>query len=326
MVKVSDRKATGFAKAKLAKFHIGLCRSGIEIEADLKKLKPGSDVIIHKFETSEELYAQNQRSYIDLVIIASGPEISWVGEMLRRIKLQSTLQYIPVLIFAPHAEKSLIVNSLKEGADDVTAEEWDDQIIAAKIEMLISRSQRDLSLNPSTRLPGPNAIEYEIDRRLQSGWQFAICYADIDNFKAYNDHYGYVYGDKIIKITSHIIRNVVHDLTVDGFVGHIGGDDYIFIIPTEMIDPVCKNVISTFDRMVPFRYSDVDRDRGWIEVPNRRGEPERFPIITLSIAVITNQKMMFKHPGEMSHMMADLKKYTKALPGSNYMVERRRKY
>ena len=108
--------------------------------------------------------------------------------------------------------------------------------------------------------------------------------------------------------------------------GHIGGDDFIFVVPCEAVEPVCKNIIATFDRMAPYRYDEKDRERGWIEVPNRRGVIERFPIMTISIAVIVNQKRMFKHPGEMSHMMADLKKYTKSLPGSNYMIERRNKY
>lgn len=325
MVKTSQKPRKMLVQ-KQAKLHLGICVNGVEIEDRLAKLKIGSEIVVHRFENPHELYEQNQRSYIDMVILASGPEKHWIAEMLRWIKSDTTLLYIPILIYAPGAPKSLIISSLKEGADDFTAEEWDGEIIGAKMEMLIARSQRDLSLNPSTRLPGPNAIEYEIDHRLHQGEGFAVCYADIDNFKAYNDYYGYVYGDKIIKITSHIIRNVVHDLAPDGFVGHIGGDDYIFIIPTGKVKPVCENIIATFDRMVPFRYNESDLERGWIEIANRKGEPERFSIITLSIAVIINQKKMFKHPGEMSHMLADLKKYTKALPGSNYMVERRRKY
>ncbi len=246
--------------------------------------------------------------------------------MIRRIKSHSILEYIPIKVFAPGAKKGLIISSLKEGGDDFTSEPWDSEIVSAKIDMLIFRSRRDLSVNPSSRLPGPNAIEYEIDRRLRVGDQFAVCYADLDNFKAYNDYYGYVYGDKMIKITSHIIRNIVHDLTPDGFVGHIGGDDFVFIIPSGMVGPICKNIIATFDRMALFRYAEADRERGWIEVQNRKGEMERFEIITISIAVLNNQKKMFQHPGEMSHMMADLKKYTKTLPGSNYMIERRKKY
>ena len=326
MVKVDQKKKTDSVKTRLSKLHLGLCQSGIDVEGKLRKLQFGFDVVIHKFDTPDQLYEENQRSYIDLVIIAGDDEKSRILDMIRRIKSHSILEYIPIMVFAPGAEKGLILNSLKEGGDDLISEPWDSEIISAKIEMLIFRSRRDLSINPSSRLPGPNAIEYEIDRRLRVGDQFAVCYADLDNFKAYNDYYGYVYGDKMIKITSHIIRNIVHDLTHNGFVGHIGGDDFVFIIPSDMVHPICKNIIATFDRMAPFRYAEADRERGWIEVPNRKGEMERFEIMTISIAVINNQKRMFQHPGEMSHMMADLKKYTKTLPGSNYMIERRKKY
>jgi GGDEF domain-containing protein len=246
--------------------------------------------------------------------------------LIQEIKSHSILQFIPILLNVPAADKEFVVNSYKLGVEEIVTGDWDRDIELAKMEMLIFRSRRDLSVNPSTKLPGPSAIEYEIDKRLQTGEKFAVCYGDLDNFKAYNDYYGYVYGDKMIRMTSLIIRNVVQDLTPLGFVGHIGGDDFIFIVPVDMIDPVCKNVIATFDRMSPYRYAESDRERGWIEIQNRRGIVERFPIVTISIAVIINQKKMFKHPGEMSHMMADLKKYTKSLPGSNYMIERRKKY
>ncbi len=326
MVEVDQKKKTASVKVKVPKLHLGLCQSWIDIEERLRMLQYGFEVVIHRFDTPDQLLEQNQRSYLDLIIIASGEEKSWIPDMIRRIKSHSILEYIPVMVIAPGAEKGLIISSLKEGGNDFTSEPWDSDIILAKIEMMIFRSRRDLSVNPSSRLPGPNAIEFEIDRRLKVGEQFAVCYADLDNFKSYNDYYGYVYGDKMIKITSHIMRNIVHDLTPNGFVGHIGGDDFVFIIPSEMVHLICKNIIATFDRMAPFRYAEVDRERGWIDVPNRRGEMERFEIITISIAVLNNQKRMFQHPGEMSHMMADLKKYTKTLHGSNYMIERRKKY
>lgn len=326
MVKVSRKTKAAPAQRKSAKIHLGLCQLGIDVEPDLLASKLKDTVVIHKFDTPVQLYEHNQRSYIDLVVIASGRERSWITDMIRRIKSQSILEYIPIMVFAPGASRDLIISILKEGGDDITSDDWDQEMISARIEMLINRSRRDLGLNPSSRLPGPNVIENEIDKRLKAGERFAVCYADLDNFKAYNDYYGYVYGDKLIKITSHIIRNIVHDLTPRGFVAHIGGDDFVFIIPPDMIKPVCTNIIATFDRMVPFRYDEADREKGWIEVPNRKGEMERFEIVTISIAVLNNQKRMFKHPGEMSHMMADLKKYTKTLPGSNYVVERRKKY
>jgi GGDEF domain-containing protein len=327
MVKIKDIEKSVKIKTRRGRFHVGLCQSGGDISDRLQALVPGANVVIHKFDTPEELQKQLQRSYIDLLVLAATDDFSWLSDMVRRIKYHTQLQYIPLMVYTPGADKNLVISCFSEGADDITDDEWDDSVMTAKAMMLVSRAQRDMGVNPSSRLPGANAIEYDIDRRIHSGQQFAVCYADLDNFKSYNDYYGYVYGDKTIRITSHIIRTVVQDLAPDdGFVGHIGGDDFVFIVPPEKAEIICKNVISTFDRMAPFRYDEIDRERGWIEVPNRKGEMEKFPIFTISIAVIINQKKMFKHPGEMSHMIADLKKYTKTLQGSNYMVERRRKY
>lgn len=327
MVKVKDKDKTVKITAQSGRFHIGLCQSGGDISHKLSKLIPAAHVVFHNFNTPEELHAQFQRSYIDMVVLAAMDDPSWISDMVRRIKAQTQLQFIPLMIYAPGAGKDLVINCLNEGADDITIDQWDDELMPAKATMLVARTQRDLGVNPSSRLPGANAIESEIDKRIHKDEKFAVCYADIDNFKSYNDYYGYVYGDKTIRITSHIIRTVVQDLAPDdGFVGHIGGDDFVFIVPPDKVEHICETIISTFDRMAPFRYDEPDRERGWIEVPNRKGEMERFPIFTISIAVLINRKRMFKHPGEMSHMMADLKKYTKTLPGSNYMIERRRKY
>jgi diguanylate cyclase (GGDEF)-like protein len=326
MVTILEREASKAVRAQSRKLHCGLCQRDVAAEGMLISTLTNYEVVIHHFDTISALYEQNQRSYIDLIVFASGGDPEWLNPLIREIKVHSILQFIPILVLAPTASKNYIMNAYKLGIEEIVTEAWDHQIEAAKIEMLIFRSRRDISVNPSTKLPGPSAIEYEIDKRLHTGEKFAVCYGDLDNFKAYNDYYGYIYGDKMIRITSLIIRNVVQDLTAQGFVGHIGGDDFIWIVPPELVDAVCKNIIATFDRMSPFRYAEADRERGWIEVPNRRGVIERFPIVTISIGVIINQKRMFKHPGEMSHMMADLKKYTKSLPGSNYMIERRKKY
>lgn len=327
MVKVIEKiSPKSKAKSERPKFHCGLSQRDIVMEQILIDSLSWYDVVFHHFNTISDLYEQNQRSYLDLVIFGGNGDAGWMLDLIQEIKRHSILQFLPILVCAPGASKDTAVECYKMGIEEFVSGHWDREVMGAKIEMLVFRSRRDLSVNPSTKLPGPNAIEYEIDKRLQTGDKFAICYGDIDNFKAYNDYYGYIYGDKMIRITSLIIRNVVQDLTKDGFVGHIGGDDFIFIIPYEAVESVCKNIIATFDRMAPFRYEEKDRERGWIEVANRRGVMERFPLITISIAVIINQKRMFKHPGEMSHMMADLKKYTKSLPGSNYMIERRKKY
>jgi GGDEF domain-containing protein len=112
----------------------------------------------------------------------------------------------------------------------------------------------------------------------------------------------------------------------DGFVGHVGGDDFVYVIPYDKVEIVNSFIIKTFDAIIPYRYKLEDRERGRIVAKNRRGEDEVFPLLTVSIAIAVNIEGSFTHVGEMSHMLADLKKYTKNLAGSNYMIERRRKY
>ncbi|MCP4580457.1 MAG: diguanylate cyclase [candidate division Zixibacteria bacterium] len=323
-------KSTPTANTKKRKsgtnFHCALIQRGTAVEDRiLRSIKP-YNVIIHKFASIDELYTHGQRVMLEMIVIAGSGPTSWMMELLPRIKRDSALQFVPVVLFHPGPEKDVIIEAYQRGVDEVITNFWDFELVTAKMEMLIARSKRDLGVNPTTRLPGPAAIEHEINIRLKNGENIAVCYGDLDNFKAYNDYYGYIYGDKIILITSHIIRTTVHDLVPNGFVGHIGGDDYIFVIPLAKVDIVCKNILSTFDKMIPFRYKEEDRERGYIDVANRMGEMERFPLMTLSIAAIPNQDRAFTHVGEMSHMMADLKKYTKTQPGSNYMIERRKKY
>jgi diguanylate cyclase (GGDEF)-like protein len=181
-------------------------------------------------------------------------------------------------------------------------------------------------MNPSTRLPGTVLIERAITQRVKKGEEFAACYVDLDNFKAYNDHYGYVYADSMILMTSKIIREIVYGEIKNGFVGHIGGDDFIFIIPIRKVKQICSKIIEIFDRMVVSKYEEEDLMHGYIITKNRKGEKEKFPIMTISIAVVVNKKRMFSHIGQISRMITDLKNYAKSLPGSNYVIERRKRY
>jgi diguanylate cyclase (GGDEF)-like protein len=325
---LSLEKAETFRRRTIGtmKFHCALTQEGTAVENRILQSIKSHDIVIHHFKTFSELYTHSQRVILDMIVIASSASTDWIMELIPLIKRDSTLQFIPIVLFHPSPEKQMIIEAYRNGIDEFITNFWDYELVTAKMEMLVNRSRRDLGVNPTTKLPGPAAIEREIEIRLKSGENFAVCYADLDNFKAFNDYYGYVYGDKIIFMTSHIIRNTVHDLVENGFVGHIGGDDFVFVIPFEKVDMVCSNIISTFDKMIPFRYEEKDRNRGYIDVANRRGQMERFPIMTISIAVLLNHKHTFTHVGEMSHMMADLKKYTKTLPGSNYMIERRKKY
>jgi GGDEF domain-containing protein len=190
--------------------------------------------------------------------------------------------------------------------------------------VMLRRSDRDLFVHPSTRLPGAVEIDLEVQRRLASGVLFAMCYADLDHFKEFNDRYSYYDGDRVIRILAQILHDVVKGLCAErGFVGHIGGDDFIFIIPVDAVNDVCSEIIDVFDTLIPFQYSEQDRRAGYFFGKDRRGQLHRVPLMTLSIGVVTNERRHFTHAAQVSELATEMKSYAKTLTGSVYSVDRR---
>lgn len=186
--------------------------------------------------------------------------------------------------------------------------------------------QLSLDASPLTRLPGNIAIERVIERQLQEKARFALCYADLDNFKAFTDDYGYVKGSELIRLSGEIIYEAVKAHGgADAFVGHIGGDDFVMIISADNVVPVCKAVISAFDAEVVKHYTAEDLARGGIEGVDRYGVQRFFPVMTISIAVIINEAGEFSSSVELAKTAAEIKDFAKEKPGSNYLISHRRK-
>lgn len=307
-------------------FHFALKQAGINVDFHLEQFFRHREISIHYFDSFETLVNVCRRFPIDVIMIGGRMDFIKEIDLVRAIKENVFLAIIPVILFHPDPDENTVIAAYENGAEDFIYGEWRDKLVEVRIHRVIGRSRRDLSVNPSTRLPGPSIIEREIMRQIDMGAEIAVCYADLDNFKAYNDYYGYHYGDKVIGLTARIVKDVVFDLCREGFVGHVAGDDFIFVIPPQQVDLICSHVIQTFDRLIPLRYKAEDRERGFITAVNRGGEIEDFPILTVSIAVIVNSGGEFQHIGELSKMLADLKKATKMKEGSNYMLERREKY
>lgn len=306
--------------------HCALYQKGMDLKERLKPCFPSRKVVWHEFEDLPSLHEFIQSFILDLIFIAGNDNLSSQLSLAKKIKKHSILSLVPLVLYHPAPDRKTTMASLSAGADEFLLGRWNRQIVSAKLKMMLKRSYRDLGVNPTTRLPGMALIQSELEKRMRKGERFAICHADLDDFKAYNDYYGYFYGDKLICLTSEIVRDIVFSSTRNGFVGHIGGDDFVFLIPSNQVDQICRSIITAFDKIIKTRYKDEDLKKGFIETRNRRGEMERFTIMTLSISVIVNKEKMFSHVGELSHMLVDLKKYTKSLPGSNYVVERRKKY
>jgi GGDEF domain-containing protein len=181
-----------------------------------------------------------------------------------------------------------------------------------------------LDTSPLTRLPGGIAIENIMNKRIAAKAPIAFCLMDIDNFKAYNDHYGYAKGNDIIQATAAIVSEAVARYGNDNdFIGHIGGDDFVLITTPDLYPRICQAVIDSFDKKIPGFYDEEDRQRGYIIGENRQGQEVKFPLATLTIAVVTNVKRKFKNHIQYGEVAAEMKEHAKTVAGSIFMVDQR---
>jgi diguanylate cyclase (GGDEF)-like protein len=192
-------------------------------------------------------------------------------------------------------------------------------------ECLARREKASLDSNPLTGLPGGVAIENVLKRKLEETFPlFAFCFIDLDNFKAFNDRYGYAMGNEVIKTTARIARDAVVDMGIENdFVGHIGGDDFVILTSPEKYTEICQRIIEEFDRKIVQFYNAEDLERGWILSKTRRGEVLNFPIMTISIAVVLNDQDAPTSYYEIAEIAAELKKYAKTIPKSVFIKDRR---
>lgn len=242
---------------------------------------------------------------------------------LRRLKGDSYTGVVPCVVVTDDNE-TVFADAFTAGADEVIRGSMAAAEAMTRLDAMLRRSDRDLVVHPSTRLPGAVEIEAEITRRLTEGKLFATCYADLDHFKEFNDRYSYYEGDRVIRILAKILHDVVKGLCLDeGFVGHIGGDDFIFIIPVGSVNEACSEIVDVFDTLIPYQYSEQDRRAGYFFGKDRRGQLHRVPLMTVSIGVVTNERRHFTHAAQVSELATEMKSYAKTLPGSVFSIDRR---
>ncbi|HXI22011.1 MAG TPA: diguanylate cyclase [Gemmatimonadales bacterium] len=244
--------------------------------------------------------------------------------LVRTLKSDAFTAIVPVVLLSGRHDPAQVESWFAAGTDEVVTSLFSPAEQRARIDAILTRTERDVSVHPSTRLPGTTEIEREIRRQLDGGGEFAVCYADLDHFKEFNDRYSYYDGDRVIYILSRILHDVAKGLLGErGFVGHIGGDDFIFVIPLNEVSGVCTEIISVFDTLVPLQYNDQDRRAGYFFGKDRRGQLHRVPLMTLSIGIVTNRSRKFTHPAQVSELATEMKSYAKTLPGSVFVVDRR---
>ncbi len=227
----------------------------------------------------------------------------------------------------------LATNEISKGRfnhiPDVTAQDELGDLANAFIKMahlLASLEEANLNASPLTRLPGGIAIENVLKNRLAASESLAFCLLDIDNFKSFNDHYGYAAGNEIIKTTAKIIEKTIAEHgTDDDFVGHIGGDDFAILTTIERYNKLCTHIIEEFDKKIVDFYNTKDRANGYILGETRQGKKIKFPIMSISIAVVVSnkEKRQISHI-EIGEIAAELKEHAKKIPGSVFMINRRK--
>jgi GGDEF domain-containing protein len=260
-----------------------------------------------------------------LVLDGTPPAASSVLDLCASVKGESFTSVIPVIVYLAEGADPLDgpADALEAGADEVLGPWLSLRECSLRLRMALRRAERDVSVHPTTLLPGTVQIERDIAGRLRADEPFAVCYADLDHFKEFNDRYGYNNGDRVILILSKILRDVVRAYSPSAFVGHIGGDDFIFNAPLADYRRCCEEVISVFSELIPLHYAPEDRERGFFIGKDRRGEEYEVPLMTLSIGVVTNEHRTFVHTAQISELATEMKAYAKSFQGSIYVVDRR---
>jgi diguanylate cyclase (GGDEF)-like protein len=263
-----------------------------------------------------------QKQPFDLIILdLLLPDIDGFA-VLAALRARSATAMTPILLLSARDSPQQKVHGLQLGADDYITKPFSPVELQARIRATLRRHERTAGANPSTRLPGNIAIERTLRHRIEQNTPFAVCYVDIDNFKAYNDTYSFLKGDAVIHQTAHVLLQAIEQHgNHDDFVGHIGGDDFVVITTPDRAEAISAQAIASFDLLAPLFYDAATRLRGYIDAHDRQGRPMRFPFVSLSIGIVSTALHPITHLAEVAQRSVEPKKRGKELPGSVFVFE-----
>lgn len=249
-----------------------------------------------------------------------------VLELCKKIRNDEDNSITPIIVVSSNSDKEHRIKILKESVEYYIRKPVNADYLYFTIKNLSRLLTINRRISPLTGLPGNVQIHAELKKRISNKEAFSVLYLDLDNFKAYNDVYGFLKGDEIIKFTADTILKCIHNNVSNGsFVGHIGGDDFIAIVPILHCEEICEGIIATFDAEVTKFFTEDDVEKGYIEVENRKGIIEQFPLTSISIGVVEADKGRFANMLEIGEIGAQVKHLAKSISGSSFSIDRRKK-
>ena len=248
-----------------------------------------------------------------------------IVDLCKKIRNDDDNSITPVIVVSSNDDTEHRITILKEAIEYYIKKPVNEKYLYYTVKNISRLLTINRRISPLTGLPGNVQIHAELKKRLANKEEFSVLYLDLDNFKAYNDVYGFLKGDEIIKFTANVILECIHrDVEGGSFVGHIGGDDFIAIVPTLKCEKICQDIIACFDSRVLDFYTPADIDKGYIEVANRKGIIEQFPLTSISIGVVVVDKNRFYNMLEIGEVGAQVKHAAKSVMGSSYSIDKRK--
>lgn len=267
----------------------------------------------------EKTYKENP----DLLILDYDMPRKTGFEVVREIRSRTGYLHTPIIIFTADTHKSTKMEGLGLDIDDYLNKPADGDEIVARVKLLLKRNKQKMDSNPLTRLPGNPSIQARVESEIASKRPFAVLYCDLNNFKAYNDKYGFAAGDRVLTAVANIIVTAAgQDKTA--FVGHIGGDDFIVLCAFDKAQAIAQSIITQLDAAAPAFYNEADRAQGFMESVNRKGEKERFKFLSVGIGIVHNTQRPLTSFAMVSNIGSELKCLAKRHEGASYFVLDRR--
>ncbi len=265
-----------------------------------------------------------QQKIPDLIVCDYMMPVMNGRDFCKEVKKDILLRHIPVIMLTGKGEVQDRISGIEAGADDYIVKPFSPDELLARIRMILKRTTRSLDASPLTHLPGNTSIMDELQIYIDSRRPFAVGYADLDKFKAYNDKYGFEKGDEVIKETARLLIKHVRNIGgTNTFIGHIGGDDFVFICDDALMDDICRAIIKEFDEKVSSFYNDEDNKLGYIKGLDRQGNKQQFGLLGISIGIVSNAGQKITHVAQISEIGAQLKKYAKSFDKSIFVRDKR---